>query len=48
MRAVRLILTSLLLAGLVTACGVRGDPQPPPGSQPPNKDDPFVLDPVVE
>ena len=48
MRSLRLVLCSMIIAALVSACGVRGDPEPPPGSQPPNKDDPFVLDPVVE
>ena len=47
MRPLRLVLCSVILAALVAACGVRGNPEPPPGSQP-KKDDPFVLDPVVE
>jgi predicted small lipoprotein YifL len=40
------ILVLVLLA--VAACGVRGPPQQPPGTKPPAKDDPFVLDPLIK
>src|SRR4029079_13194388 len=48
MRAVRDILSFLSLAGLLAACGVRGAPQPPPGSDPnKNKNRPIVLDKLI-
>jgi|EndMetStandDraft_4_1072995.scaffolds.fasta_scaffold806025_1 predicted small lipoprotein YifL len=42
--------TALILALLVAvaACGVRGPPEQPPGTKPPAKDDPFVLDPLIK
>lgn len=40
------LIFALLLA--VSACGVRGPPEKPPGSKPPAKDEPFVLDPVIQ
>ena len=37
-----------ILAGLLGACGVKGDPDPPPGSDPnKNKDRPIVLDKLI-
>ncbi|CAN5331717.1 hypothetical protein BH10PSE7_BH10PSE7_32130 [soil metagenome] len=48
MRVVRLTFAVLILTGLVAACGVRGKTEPPPGSTPPDKDKPFILDPVIE
>lgn len=45
---VRHILCLLILAGLLAACGVRGDPEPPPGSDPnKNKNRPIVLDKLI-
>ena len=37
-----------VLTGLLGACGVKGDPEPPPGSDPnKNKDRPIVLDKLI-
>jgi len=36
------------LLAAVSACGVRGPPEKPPGSKPPAKDEPFILDPVIK
>jgi hypothetical protein len=45
---VRHLLSFLILAGLLAACGVRGAPQPPPGSDPnKNKNRPIVLDKLI-
>jgi hypothetical protein len=45
---IRHFLAMLVLAGLVAACGVRGDPEPPPGSDPEkNKDRSIVLDKII-
>ncbi|MGE0009084.1 MAG: hypothetical protein AB7S92_26345 [Parvibaculaceae bacterium] len=43
----RALIAVLLIAGLVAACGVRGKPEAPPGAKS-NKDDPVVLDPLIE
>lgn len=48
MIAVRSLLVAALVAMLVTACGVRGAPEPPPGADAVPQDPPFVLDPLVE
>jgi predicted small lipoprotein YifL len=40
-------LALLVAAGLLAGCGARGGLDPPPGSTPPNKDDPFVLDKII-
>ncbi|MFO0992636.1 MAG: lipoprotein [Hyphomicrobiales bacterium] len=40
------LIFALMLA--VAACGVRGPPEKPPGTKPPPKDDPFVLDPLIK
>jgi len=48
MNFVRKFLPLLFLAGLLGACGVKGDPEPPPGSDPnKNKDRPIVLDKLI-
>jgi hypothetical protein len=48
MTIVRIILASLVLTGLLIACGVKGDPEPPPGSDPnKNKNKPIVLDKLI-
>jgi predicted small lipoprotein YifL len=41
----RLIIVSAMALGLA-ACGVRGDLDPPPGSEP-KKDEPFILDKII-
>lgn len=44
----RRILPLLILAGLLAACGVKGDPEPPPGSDPgKNKDRKIILDELI-
>jgi predicted small lipoprotein YifL len=48
MTALRSLLVAALLAGLVGACGVRGDLEPPPGAEQEPEDPPFILDPLVE
>ncbi len=48
MPVLRLLVASAVLSGLLVACGVRGDPEPPPGSDPnKNKDRPIVLDKLI-
>lgn len=48
MAVLRLLVASAVLSGLLVACGVRGDPEPPPGSDPnKNKDRPIVLDKLI-
>ncbi|MGE4252958.1 MAG: hypothetical protein AB7F09_26470 [Parvibaculaceae bacterium] len=44
---IRALLAMLLVSGLVAACGVRGKPEAPEGAKS-NKDDPVVLDPLIE
>jgi predicted small lipoprotein YifL len=44
-RIYRLIVASVLALTLA-ACGVRGDLDPPPGSEPP-KDKPIILDKII-
>ncbi len=44
----RRLIALLVLAGVLAACGVRGPPQPPPGTSPQPKDDPFILDPTIK
>jgi predicted small lipoprotein YifL len=54
----RRLIALLVLAGVLAACGARGPPQPPPGTQPPGskpsstkpqpKDEPFILDPLIK
>jgi predicted small lipoprotein YifL len=39
-----IVLAALALA--LAACGVRGDLEPPPGSEP-KKDEPFILDKII-
>ncbi|WP_162918480.1 hypothetical protein [Taklimakanibacter deserti] len=43
----RALLAILLISGLLAACGVRGKPEAPEGAQS-NKDEPVVLDPLIE
>ncbi|QIG48151.1 hypothetical protein G5V57_10690 [Nordella sp. HKS 07] len=43
---IRALLVSLLLAGLVAACGVRGAPEKPEGAKKTNE--PIVLDPLIQ
>jgi hypothetical protein len=43
----RALIAILLISGLLAACGVRGKPEPPAGAKS-NKDDPVVLDPLIE
>jgi predicted small lipoprotein YifL len=48
MTLLRNLLSLLVLAGLLAACGVKGDPEPPPGSDPnKNKNRPIVLDKLI-
>jgi predicted small lipoprotein YifL len=47
MTTLRMALIFALLVA-VSACGVRGPPEKPPGSKPVPKDEPFVLDPVIQ
>lgn len=47
MTAVRAVLIAAIIAALVSACGIRGDPKPPPGAKDEPKDPPFVLDPLI-
>ena len=44
-RFYRMIVVSALALALA-ACGVRGDLDPPPGSEP-QKDEPFLLDKII-
>jgi hypothetical protein len=37
----------LVAVGLLSGCGVRGKLDPPPGSTPAKKDDPFILDKII-
>lgn len=39
-----IVVSALALA--LAACGVRGDLEPPPGSEP-KKNDPFILDKII-
>ena len=48
MTALRSLIVAALLAALVSACGVRGPLEPPPGAESEPEDPPFVLDPLVE
>jgi predicted small lipoprotein YifL len=48
MTTLRRLIALLALAGFIAACGVRGPPQPPPGSSPQPSDDPFILDPTIK
>ena len=48
MTVLRNLLLAAMLAGLVAACGVRGDLEPPPGAEEEPEDPPFILDPLVE
>ncbi len=41
----RALLVSLLLAGLLAGCGVRGKPEAPAGTK---STEPIVLDPLIE
>jgi hypothetical protein len=43
----RALLAIILISGLLAACGVRGKPEAPEGAQS-NKDEPVVLDPLIE
>ncbi len=43
---IRALFVSLVLVGLLAACGVKGPPEPPEGAKKENK--PSVLDPLVE
>ncbi len=47
MRRWAMVVCLLVAAGTLSGCGVRGDLDPPPGSTPPKKDDPFVLDKII-
>ena len=48
MNLARNILSLLILAGLLAACGVKGEPEPPPGSKPDrNKDRSIILDKLI-
>ncbi len=47
MRRLTMAICLLVAAGLLSGCGVRGELDPPPGSTPPKKDDPFVLDKII-
>jgi predicted small lipoprotein YifL len=47
MRRWTIAVALLVAAGMMAGCGTRGDLDPPPGSAPPNKDDPFVLDKII-
>ncbi|HUF45702.1 MAG TPA: lipoprotein [Aestuariivirgaceae bacterium] len=48
MTALRSLILVTLVAALVSACGVRGPLEPPPGAEDEPKDPPFILDPLVE
>ena len=48
MIALRSLLMAAMVAALVSACGVRGGLEPPPGAEEEPEDPPFVLDPLVE
>jgi hypothetical protein len=41
------VMCILVAVGLLSACGVRGKLDPPPGSTPAKKDDPFILDKII-
>ncbi len=45
----RRIIVFAVLAGLLAACGVRGDPQPPPGTKKDQQktNSPFILDGIL-
>ena len=48
MTFVRNILSLLILAGLIAGCGVRGEPEPPPGTKPDKtKDRSIILDKLI-
>ena len=47
MPALRNLLIGVIVAVLLAGCGVRGDPEPPPGAEEQPQDPPFVLDPLV-
>ena len=48
MTLIRNILSLLIVAGLLAGCGVRGEPEPPPGSKPDkNKDRSIILDKLI-
>jgi predicted small lipoprotein YifL len=48
MTVVRRTLLLLLLGGVLAACGVRGDPELPPGADPDkNRNRPIVLDKLI-
>jgi predicted small lipoprotein YifL len=48
MSFVRQLLLLLVLAAILAACGVRGDTEPPPGSDPDkHKNRPIVLDKLI-
>ena len=48
MTALRSLLAAVLVASLLSACGVRGGLEPPPGAEEEPEDPPFILDPLVE
>ena len=43
----RALVIAIILSGLLAACGVRGKPEAPAGAKS-NKDEPVVLDPLIE
>jgi hypothetical protein len=48
MTLARNFLSLFILLGLLAACGVRGDPEPPPGSDPEkNRNREIVLDKLI-
>lgn len=48
MRLTRLFILAIMISALgLTACGRRGDLEPPPGAEARDKDDPFALDPLI-
>ena len=48
MTVLRSLLVAALVASLLSACGVRGPLEPPPGAEDEPVDPPFILDPLVE